>query len=316
LATKLEDVDPRIYQPEGRLQLMDEYGIWAQVLYPNVAGFGAGRYTNFGDMDLALLLLQAYNDYLSDWARVSDRFIPIMAVPFWDVDISIKEMQRCAENGHKGMIFSQAPETFGSPKLSDRHWDRLWGAAQEMEMSVNFHIGSGDLSGMELLVPEAGLHANFASFPVTFFTGNCKTMAQLIGGGVCHRFPDLKFVSVESGVGWIPFAMDALDWMWVECGVSKEHPEYDLLPSEYFKRQIYGCFWFEGAQSLEYAISRLGADNFLYETDFPHPTSMSPGPMSSALPARRFISERLGTLPRDVLTKMLHDNAAKLYHLS
>ncbi|MCU1455154.1 MAG: hypothetical protein JWN46_3300 [Acidimicrobiales bacterium] len=316
-APRIEEVDPRIWQPEGRLELMDEYGIWAEVLYPNVAGFGAGKYTDFGDMDLALLLLQAYNDFLSEFGAVApDRYAPIMAVPFWDIDISLKEMKRCVENGHKGLIFSQAPETFGSPRLSDQHWDPLWAAAQEMGLSINFHIGSGDLSGMELLVPEAGAAANYASFPVTFFTGNCRTIAQLIGGGVCHRFPDLKFVSVESGVGWVPFALDALDWMWGECNVPAEHPEYDLLPSEYFKRQIYACFWFEQGPSLELAIERLGADNVLYETDFPHPTSMSPGPASAGgMKAKDFISERLSNLKPEVLQKVLHDNAAQLYGL-
>jgi predicted TIM-barrel fold metal-dependent hydrolase len=111
---RIEDVDPRIWQPEGRLEIMDEYGIYGEVLYPNVAGFGAGRYLEFGDMDLALLLLQAYNDWLADWGRVAPgRYIPVMAVPFWDIDLSIKEMERCVEIGHKGMVFSQAPETFG-----------------------------------------------------------------------------------------------------------------------------------------------------------------------------------------------------------
>ena len=103
--------------------------------------------------------------------------------------------------------------------------------------------------------------------------------------------------------------------MWGECAVVKEHPDYDLLPSEYFKRQIYGCFWFEHGPSLSAAIETIGADNNLYETDFPHPTSMSPGPVSAALPAKEFISERLGHLPGDVLQKILHDNAASLYGL-
>jgi predicted TIM-barrel fold metal-dependent hydrolase len=295
---------------------MDEYGIHAQVLYPNIAGFGAGRFTDLGDMALALALLQAYNDFLTDWSGADpNRLIPIMAVPFWDVDLSIAEMKRCRDKGHKGIIFSQAPEFFGTPKLGDRHWDRLWAAAQDMELAVNFHIGGGDMSGVELLPPTAGLHANYASFPVTFFVSNAKTIATLIGSGICHRFPDLKFVSVESGIGWIPFAIQALDWMWTECAVTKEHPEYDLLPSEYFKRQIYGCFWFEHGPSLDAAVEVIGPDNILYETDFPHPTSMSPGPTSAALVPKQFIADRLGHLAPDVLRKILHDNAAGLYHL-
>jgi predicted TIM-barrel fold metal-dependent hydrolase len=316
LPASIDLVDPRIWQPEGRLKIMDEYGIHAEVLYPNVSGFGAGRFTDLGDMDLALLLLQAYNDFLTDFASVApDRYIPVAAVPFWDIDIAIKEIERARGNGHRGIIFSQTPETFGQPKLSDPYWDRMWAALQDMEMPVNFHIGSGDASGMDMLHESAGTHANFASFPVTFFTGNAKTVATLIGGGICHRFPRLKFVSVESGVGWLPFALQALDWMWGECDVRAEHPEYDLLPSEYFKRQIYGCFWFEHGSALENAIEHLGPDNILYETDFPHPTSMSPGPKSNALVPRDFISQKLGNLPHPTLRKILHDNAASLYHL-
>ena len=133
-------------------------------------------------------------------------------------------------------------------------------------------------------------------------------------GGICHRFPELEFVSVESGIGWIPFALDSLDWQWKNCGVHLEHPEYDLLPSEYFARQIYGCFWFERDTAL-FAIERLGADNVLFETDFPHPTSMSPGPATAAVAPDVYIDEVFGDLPDDTLRKILHDNAARVYHL-
>jgi len=116
-------------------------------------------------------------------------------------------------------------------------------------------------------------------------------------------------------VGWLPFLISGLDWMWTECRVVDEHPEYDLLPSEYFKRQVYGCFWFERGELLDTAIELLGADNVLYETDFPHPTSMSPGPASEAVAPKEFIARNLAHLPDDVARKILHDNAARLYHL-
>jgi predicted TIM-barrel fold metal-dependent hydrolase len=149
---------------------------------------------------------------------------------------------------------------------------------------------------------------------VQFFMGNARTVAQLICGGICHRFPELNFVSVESGIGWIPFALASLDWQWLNCGVPREHPEYDLLPSEYFRRQIYGCFWFETDTAMS-AIDQLGADSVLYETDFPHPTSMSPGPASAAMHPQEYIRETFGHLPDDTVRKILHDNAARIYHL-
>jgi predicted TIM-barrel fold metal-dependent hydrolase len=250
-------------------------------------------------------MIRAYNDFLVDYcANDPDRFIPVMAVPFWDLDLCIAEMERSAARGHRGIVFSQQPDLYGCPLLGDRHWDRLWAAAQAMQLPVNFHVGSGDVV-TQVLPPDAGLHANYAVA--------CALI--MIGSGACHRFPDLQIVSVESGVGWVPYALQAFDWMWKESAVAKEHPEYELLPTEYFRRQMYACFWHEHGETLETAIHYLGDEHVLYETDFPHNTSMSPGPASTAVPAKQFIAENLCDLPETTLRRILHDNAAKLYRL-
>jgi predicted TIM-barrel fold metal-dependent hydrolase len=162
----------------------------------------------------------------------------------------------------------------------------------------------------------AGPHANYASFGVQFGMANVRVIANLICGGVCHRFPRLNFVSVESGIGWVPFALEHLDWQWKNCGVPLEHPEYELLPSEYFKRQMYACFWFEHGPDFEAALDVIGYESVLYETDFPHPTSMSPGPASAALRPDVFIDTHLSHLPDQVVASILHDNAARLYHVA
>lgn len=309
------DIDPVTWEARLRLERMDSYGIHAQVLYPNVALFDANNILGMRDAGLQLACVRAYNDFQTEWGSVApDRFLPVASLPFWDLSATIAEMERCRAMGHRGVIFSQDPGYFGLPVLTDRHWDPMWAAAQEMGLPVNFHIGSGDPSPGAGGHPDNGPHANYASFGVTFFMSNARTIAQLVCGGICHRFPDLNFVSVESGVGWIPYALDALDWQWKNCGVGKEHPEYELLPSEYFRRQIYGCFWFE-AENARYAIERLGPDNILYETDFPHPTSMSPGPASSAVAPDEFLERAFGDLPEATLRKILHDNAARIYHV-
>ncbi|MFE6822194.1 amidohydrolase family protein [Streptomyces sp. NPDC057690] len=313
---RLSDADPRTWRVQDRLRAMDEYGVHTQVLYPNVAGFGGGRFSDPKDAELNLLLIRAYNDWLTDYASAApDRLIPVMGIPFWDIDLCIAEMARCRAAGHRGIIMSQEPEHYGQPKISDPHWDPMWASAQEMGLPISFHIGGGDMSGWKMLAPSAGKVANYAAVSVTFNIAQSRCIASLIAGGVCHRFPDLNFISVESGVSWIPYLMHGMDWMWVESDVRSEHPEYDLLPSEYFKRQIYACFWFEHGPMLDATIQTLGPDNLLYETDFPHPTSMSPGPASSAVAAKDFIRERLGHLDDTVLRKLLQENAARVHGL-
>jgi predicted TIM-barrel fold metal-dependent hydrolase len=313
----LEEAHPTTTSVAERVKLMDEFGIHAHVLYPNVAGFGTGRFLTVKDPELMLACVQAYNDFLvEDYANAAPgRFVPIAALPFWDVEESVREIKRCADLGHKGIMMGSQPEDWGEPHLPDRHWDPIWATAQDLELSVNFHIASGDFSKMfGGSMEDYGPSARYASMGVQLFVGNAGALAKIIYGGICHRFPRLNFVSVESGIGWLPFALESMDWQWKNCGVPQEHPEYGLLPSEYFQRQIYGCFWFEQA-SAHLALDVLGADNILYETDFPHPTCMVPGPATTAVTPQEYIKGTLGDLPDDVLKKILHDNAARIYHL-
>jgi predicted TIM-barrel fold metal-dependent hydrolase len=295
---------------------MDEYGIWSQVVYPNVGGFGNGNFLKIEDPALQIECVRAYNDFLTEWCSVAgERLIPIMAMPFWDVDLCIKEMERCAQMGHKGILMTNQPHVFGFPRLTEPHWDPFWAAAQDMDLPINFHIGSGDLTQIGKATVDNGRQAAYAKITVQLFMDNANGVMDIILGGICHRFPKLKFVSVESGVGWVPFLLEAMDWQWLNSGCREEHPEMDLLPSEYFKRQVYACFWFEQKSAIK-AIEAIGADNILYETDFPHPTSMSPGPNSVAIYPKDFIEEHLAPLPEADLRKVLQTNSAKLYKMA
>lgn len=313
---RLADADPAGWNPVERLKRMDDYGLYAQVLYPNVGGFGSGRFLKLKEPELMLECVRAYNDFLSDWCSADPkRLVPILCVPFWDVEAAVVEIQRAWKNGHKGVLFTSEPDTFGQPPLADPHWNPVWATAQDLGLTINFHIGSGDLSARPTGMFEGnGPQANYAKRTMMLFLDNSRAVAEVVISGICHRFPKLNFVSVESGIGWVPFVLEALDWQWQNSGCVQEHPEYELLPSEYFKRQVYACFWFERA-SAKAALDVLGPDNVLYETDFPHPTSMSPGPASYAIKPRDFMEQSMAELPEAVVQKILHDNAARLYHL-
>src|SRR3546814_15461254 len=93
------------------------------------------------------LCVQADNDGGAEWASAEPRrLLPQMALPFWDIELTVKEMERAAKLGHKGIIMGSEPDFLGQPKLTDPYWDRLWGAAQDMRLPINLHIASGDLS--------------------------------------------------------------------------------------------------------------------------------------------------------------------------
>jgi predicted TIM-barrel fold metal-dependent hydrolase len=314
------DFLPATYDAKARIEHMDREGIYAQVLYPNVGGFGSQNFLRMNEPELMLACVRAYNDFLSEWASVApERLLPVTALPFWDVAASVAEIERCSERGHRSILFPSQPQDFRQPTLADAHWDPVWSVAQERSLAISFHIGGQATLGVREGNPfqdraGIGLKAQFARISALAFIGNALGISEIICGGVCHRFPGVNFVSVESGASWVPGLIEALDWQWHNAGVAREHPEYELLPSEYFRRQVYACFWFE-RDMLTRAIE-VYPDNVLYETDFPHPTSMSPGPATPALHPRVYAAEALGALPEPLIRKVLHDNAARVYHVN
>ena len=122
------------------------------------------------------------------------------------------------------------------------------------------------------------------------------------------RHPDLKIVSVESGVGWIPFILEALDYEMAE-NAPEELGSCTKMPSEYFRTNLYATFWFENNRNkLPELIDAVGEDNILFETDFPHPTCLYPEPLDT-------VAAKMATLTPDVQRKIFGENARKLYRL-
>jgi predicted TIM-barrel fold metal-dependent hydrolase len=138
------------------------------------------------------------------------------------------------------------------------------------------------------------------------FIGNARVVVNIICSGMLERHTELKIVSVESGAGWIPFILDALDYELLE-NAPKDRARMSLSPSEIFRRQIYATMWFERT-NLPQLVEAVGEDNILFETDYPHPTCLYPDPLSSALDNMRDLS----TTARD---KILGGNATTLYRL-
>jgi predicted TIM-barrel fold metal-dependent hydrolase len=298
---------------KARLAYMDEVGVHYQVLYPNILGFHSHVFLNKMPHELATLCVQAYNDWLAEWCSAdSRRLIPMMMMPFWDMDASVAEMRRAHELGHKGVLFAARYDKVGLPRLIDDYWEPLLGQAQEMALSMNFHVGflasDADLKG----AVDQSKKIDFTRESSLNLLGNAQNVAEVVLSGVCERYPDLKFVSVENGAGWLPFLAESMDWQWLNVGAHKEYTDR-LLPSEYVYRQIYAMYWYE-QDAMRSVLDKL-SDNLMFETDFPHATSLSPGP-ASVSPSPRDVMERsLAGISDDIVEKVLQSTGTRLYHL-
>ena len=305
----LEDCPLAAYDAAARLRLMDELGIWAQVLYPNVAGFGSQKFLQLRDDELKVVCVRAYNDFLRDWASAdARRLITVMSIPFWDIEATVAEIQRSAPSGHRGILFTGEPQRFGLPFLGEPHWDPLWSAAQDAGLPIHFHIGSGDTSSSftpERMAAHSAAATN-AYTSIEMFLKNGLQVADLITSGVLPRFPALKFVSVESGIGWIPFVLEAADHGYLAGRIDRTC-EWDMLPSEYFRRQVYACYWFERVAPAR-LLGEIPVDRILFETDFPHPTCLHGN-------VREQIDASLAHASADTRHQILWGNAADLYRI-
>jgi uncharacterized protein len=311
---KFEEINIACYDATERTKWMDEHGVAVQILYPNLVAFEGHAIMALKDAELQLAIIRAYNDYQTDFAaQAPGRFVPIAALPFWSMEASIAEMTRCAEAGHKGVLWAATLAKHDLPATTDPYWDPFYTVAQSLRMSINFHVGVGWTEDEVIAVS-----GRTQAFDLAAATGrtaqswmsNAKMITDLIMDGVCERFPSLDFVSVESGFGWIPFLLEGLDWQWRNYDGPRLHG--GLLPSEYFRRQIYSMFWFEES-SLR--LFDLYADNIMFETDFPHTTSLSPGPGSASVGARDIVARAREALDPVTFEKVMYGNAARVYHL-
>ena len=305
----MDEIPKAAWDASARLEYMDRVGIWAMALYPNVGGFGSQEFLKLGDPELMLTCVRAYNDFLLDWISPDPRrFIPILATPFWDVEASVTEIKRCAKRGHKGLLFTGEPQTHGLPVLASRHWDPIWAAARDCDLPVSFHIGAGgsfedDTTTQRL--ETMGMAGTMGFSTTSLFLDNGRQLADLLLSGVLPRFPELEFVSVESGIGFIPFILESCDYAFDFGQMRREKPEFELLPSEYFARQVYGCYIFEQRGPRE-LLDWIGEDKIMYETDYPHPLCLYGN-------VREKIDGALGDIAPEARHKVLFGNASRLY---
>src|SRR5690349_13889866 len=306
----IEDVHAGASQVEPRLAVMDELGIHAQIVYPNVVGFGGQRFASVVDPELKVLCATLYNDAMAEiQERSGERMFPMALMPWWDVDAAVAEVARAHSLGLRGVNTNADPQNDGLPDLADRHWDPLWEACAEYGMPLNFHIGASATSMSwlgSMPWPSLDDERKLALGSLMVMISNFRTIGNLLLSGVLERHPTLKVVSVESGLGWLPFLLEGLDYEISECAPHiSEH--LSMPPSEYFRRQVYACYWFE-RDSMRGALATVGADNILFETDFPHPTCLYPDSMTRA-------AEPLADLDPAVRRKVLSTNAANLYRI-
>jgi predicted TIM-barrel fold metal-dependent hydrolase len=307
-----EEVHHGAWDTKVRLQVMDDCGIKHQVMFPNSIGLGGQDLGTSKDETVRRLCVEIYNDTAADLqASTNLRLMPMPIMPAWDIDLCVKEAERMAKAGMRGVNMTTDPQDLGAPDLASRQWDPFWAACEALNLPVHFHIGAS-ITAMnffgQYFWPSQDEYVKPAIGGSMLFIGNARVLINTVYAGIFDRFPKLRMVSVESGIGWIPFMLETMDYELSENAPAQMRA-LKRKPSEYFKEHWHATFWFERAfGNLQWMVDAVGEDNILFSTDFPHPTCLYPEPLNA-------VRGGLDQVRDSSRRKILGENAAKLYRL-
>jgi predicted TIM-barrel fold metal-dependent hydrolase len=285
---------PGGWDPIERVKEMEQDGVSAEVLFP---GAGASIFT-IEDASLQAACVKIYNDWLAEFCSAAPgRLLGVPMVPTYDPQAAIRELERSKKLGLKGTLLWLVPRSdlpFHSP-----HYEALWEAAEDMDMPIHLHILSG--FGYHLQRSNGPEHVRAT---VNLKLGEiANALYEFIFYGILDRHPRLKLVLVECEIGWLPFIVQQWDTYFQRFQKADDLP-ITLLPSEYFKRQVYATFVNDpvGAHNLAW----WGEDNCMWSSDFPHPVTFWPK-------SRELVARHLGYLSPEARAKVLSGNAKKVY---
>jgi hypothetical protein len=118
----------------------------------------------------------------------------------------------------------------------------------------------------------------------------------------CYKFPDLKLVWSEGGIGWIPAALERADRQfdrhnyWAKVG--------DTKPSDIFRHNMYVCM-IEEPVGLGFR-EHIGVDRIFWELDYPHADTPWPH-------AQKQAESLFAGVPGDEVEAICHANAERVF---
>jgi predicted TIM-barrel fold metal-dependent hydrolase len=325
------EVSRRGWDAKERVACMDADRIDVSVLYPTqMLAIQAHP-----DVDYAVASCRAYNDWLAAHCGAApDRVYGVAVLPQQSIEASAAELRRVATlPGIVGGFLRPNPTADWKP-FSDPVYDPVWTAAADTDLALGFHpyldaLLPGAARGLRIgmlrmqtplrahmpdevgsAIPGMGSGIDNMAFaqaianPVDMMTA----LTFITMGGVCERFPAVRFVFLEANGGWIVPWLERLDHHAHEF--PWDMPGLTLEPSEYFRRQCWISFDpDESALPLAATSERCGADRIVWASDFPHPDAKYPG-VTEAL------TEAMAPLSADAQRLIAGDNALRLYGLS
>jgi predicted TIM-barrel fold metal-dependent hydrolase len=288
------------FSAQPRLREQDEDGVDAEVL------FGSARmmshFYSDPDPEFQMAGIQAYNNWLAqEFVRAApDRLIGLACMPALGVEACIEEMERCLKLGMRGVWLNTMPSAGASIRPED---DPFWAAAEAAGVAVHFHVRV--MRQIQKPKPKGVRGDDLTGLATVGAASMIVDLPEIISSGVHDRFPQLTWVAVETGCGWIPYILEQLDDRWWRnrwwLPVKLQHE-----PSFYFRRNWRAAFMIDRYAVLNRHV--IGVENMMWSSDYPHHGCDWPE-------TRRVVDEMFRDVPAAERDRMCAGNAAELYRL-
>ncbi|MFQ5521137.1 MAG: amidohydrolase family protein [Candidatus Methylomirabilia bacterium] len=299
-------LEPGVLRPTTtklRLADMDRDGIDATVMYGPIVPL------LIEDPGLRKVCYRAYNDWLAEFcATAPDRLVGAGLIPIDDPKSAADEVRYLKQiRLRTGMFLAARVEL----PLWEEAWEPLWEAAAETGLSIGFHLGGG-------------LRTALYSGPKATDAGNmgvrvcCSTLqmdeplAAVIFCGALERYPTLKIVLAETGIGWLPYMVERMDDSYQKFLDAEEYWQahgglrLTMPPSAYYRRQVWATFQTDHVGLR--VVDVLGEHRVMWASDYPHADSTWPE-------SRKAIERNFKEVGPATRRRILCDNARELYGL-
>ena len=296
--SRFSDMRPGCYDIAARIKDMDINGVWASLNFPSmITGFCGRVFSQAKDPALGLAVTKAWNDWFYDewWQPHPERTIPLGITFLTDPDEAVKEIHRNAERGFKAITLPERPHRIGMPSLFTGYWDPIVAACAETDTVICLHVGSSGGYEHAEASPRLQLGATM------FGSLSLAACAEWLWSGYAVKHPNLKIAMSEGGIGWVAMLLDRLDNI---VDRSKYGLGWDIRPAEVLKRNFWFCT-LDDPSTID-TRHRIGVENIMVETDYPHGDGTWPD-------TQQLITDVWGHIPQDELRLMCYANAAELF---
>jgi predicted TIM-barrel fold metal-dependent hydrolase len=301
-ATSFDEIRRGCWDIDARIRDMDLGGIYASANFPSqISGFCGSVYSRCSDPDLGMAVTRAWNDWFAEewWGPYPDRSIPMGITWLTDPQRGAEEIRRNAARGFTAVTLPEQPHRIGLPSVFSRYWDPIIQACVETDTVICLHVGSSGL------LPSADDAPKLQLASTLFSTLSIVTCADWLWSSIPARFPDVKIVLSEGGIGWVPMLLDRLRFISSHSGLrNTAWPDNAPSPEEVLLRNFWFCMLDD--PSVMPILDRIGTDRILFETDYPHADSLWPRVQDTAV-------DLLGDLPIETIRQITHGNAARLF---